>query len=180
MLKWFSCWWWEININWDKPFLQLLVTYLMEIYYCATHLIKLSFALAHFIYTANIHILLVKKVKYKEGRWFPKCTAPLLSESGVHVLNYATVLLLVLCCQIRITLIRNRYAVYSVSHVWALCDPMAHQVLLSMGFSREEYWPFPSPGDLPDSGMEPMSSALAGEFSTAEPPGKPKVYRLHV
>ena len=53
---------------------------------------------------------------------------------------------------------------------------MAHQVPLSMGFSREEYWPFPSPGDLPDSGMERMSSALAGEFSTAEPPGKPKVY----
>ena len=81
----------------------------MEIYYCATHLIKLSFTLAHFIYTANIHILLVKKVKYK-GRWFPKCTAPLPSESGVHVLNYDTVLLLVLCCQIHITLIRNKYA----------------------------------------------------------------------
>ena len=31
---------------------------------------------------------------------------------------------------------------------------------LSMGFSRQEYWsglPFPSPGDLPDPGIEPMS-----------------------
>ena len=45
-----------------------------------------------------------------------------------------------------------------------------------MGFSRQEYWsglPFPSPGDLPDPGMEPTSPALAGRFLTAEPLGKP-------
>ena len=38
-----------------------------------------------------------------------------------------------------------------------------HQVLLSMGFSRQEYWSglsFPSPGDLPDSGIKPMPPAL--------------------
>ena len=49
------------------------------------------------------------------------------------------------------------------------------QAPLSVEFSRQEYWsglPFPSPGDLPDPGMEPMSSALAGEFFTTEPPGK--------
>ena len=37
---------------------------------------------------------------------------------------------------------------------------VVHQAVLSMGFSRQEYWtglPFPSPGDLPDPGMEPMS-----------------------
>ena len=41
----------------------------------------------------------------------------------------------------------------------------AHQTHLSMRFSREEYWsgqPFPSPGDLPDPGIEPASPALAG------------------
>ncbi|CAI9169360.1 unnamed protein product [Rangifer tarandus platyrhynchus] len=43
-----------------------------------------------------------------------------------------------------------------------LCDPwtVAHQAPLSMGFSRQEYWsglPFPSPGDLPDPGIEPGS-----------------------
>ena len=44
-----------------------------------------------------------------------------------------------------------------------LCDPMdyiAHQASLSMKFSRQEYWselPFPSPGDLLDPGIEPMS-----------------------
>ena len=40
---------------------------------------------------------------------------------------------------------------------------VAHQVPPSMGFSRQEYWselPFPSPGDLPDSGIESMSPAL--------------------
>ena len=47
---------------------------------------------------------------------------------------------------------------------------VARQVPLSMGFSRQEYWsglPSPSPGDLPDPGIEPtslMSSALAGSF----------------
>ena len=40
---------------------------------------------------------------------------------------------------------------------------VAHQSLLSMGFPRWEYWsglPFPSPGDLPDLGIEPASPAL--------------------
>ena len=37
------------------------------------------------------------------------------------------------------------------------------QAPLSVGFSKQEYWsglPFPSPGDLPDSGLEPRSPAL--------------------
>ena len=41
--------------------------------------------------------------------------------------------------------------------------------------SKQRYWsglPFPSPGDLPNSGIKPMSPALAGGFFTAEPPGK--------
>ena len=53
----------------------------------------------------------------------------------------------------------------------------AYQTPLSMGFPRQEYWqglPFPSPGDLPDSGIEPVSPALAVRFFTAEPPGKPR------
>ena len=47
---------------------------------------------------------------------------------------------------------------------------------MSMGFSRQEYWsglPFPSAGDLPGPGTEPVSPALAGGFLTTEPPGKP-------
>ena len=45
------------------------------------------------------------------------------------------------------------------------------QASLSMGFCRQEYWsglPFPSPGDLPDPGIEATSPALAGRlFTTA-------------
>ena len=53
---------------------------------------------------------------------------------------------------------------------------VAHQAPPPMGFSRQEYCsglPFPSPGDLPDAGMEPMTLASAGGFFTAEPTGKP-------
>ena len=47
-----------------------------------------------------------------------------------------------------------------------LCDPMdssLHQALPSIGISRQEYWsglPFPSPGNLPDPGIEPRSPTL--------------------
>ena len=56
-----------------------------------------------------------------------------------------------------------------------LCHPwtVAHQVTLSMGFSRQEYWRrllFLSPGDLPDLGIEPSSPALADVFFTTVPP----------
>ena len=48
-----------------------------------------------------------------------------------------------------------------------------------MGFSRQEYWsglPFPSPGDLPDPGIEPRSPALEADALTSEPPGKSYKY----
>ena len=46
----------------------------------------------------------------------------------------------------------------------------------AMEFSRQEYWswlPFPSPGDLPDPGIEPEYPAWASEFFTTDSPGKP-------
>ena len=45
-----------------------------------------------------------------------------------------------------------------------------------MGFPKQEYWSgrlFPSPGYLPDPGIEPESPGLAGGFFTTEPPRKP-------
>ena len=56
---------------------------------------------------------------------------------------------------------------------------VAYQAPPSMGFSRQEYWsglPFPSPGDLPDPGIEPGSPALEADALTSEPPGKPEPY----
>jgi len=52
---------------------------------------------------------------------------------------------------------------------------VAHQASISMEFSRQEYrsgLPFPSPGDLPDRGIKPMSPVLAGGFFTSKPSGK--------
>ena len=52
---------------------------------------------------------------------------------------------------------------------------VAHQSLLSVEFSREEYQsglPFPTPGDLPNSGIEPVSLSLANRFFTTMPSGK--------
>ena len=65
-----------------------------------------------------------------------------------------------------------------LSHIllFATLSTVAHQAPLSMGFPKQEYWSgltFPSPGDLPNPGIEHASPALAGEFFTAEPPGKP-------
>ena len=59
----------------------------------------------------------------------------------------------------------SKVKVKSLSHVrlFATSWSVAHQVPPSMGFSRQEYWsgvPFPSPGDLPNPGIEPRSPAL--------------------
>ena len=67
----------------------------------------------------------------------------------------------------------------SCVRLFATPGTIACQAPLSMGFSRQEHWsrlPFPSPGDLPEPGIEPASPAplaLAGRFFTAVPPGKP-------
>ena len=54
---------------------------------------------------------------------------------------------------------------------------VAHQAPVSIGFPRQEYWsgfPFPSPRDLPDPGIEPMSPALQAVSLLTELTGKPK------
>ena len=61
--------------------------------------------------------------------------------------------------------LEEKVNVKSLSPVWLFVDPM-HQAPLSMGFSRQEYWsglPFPSPGDLPDPGIEPRSPTLQAD-----------------
>ena len=52
---------------------------------------------------------------------------------------------------------------------------VAYQASLSMGFSRQKCWgglPFPSPGDLPNPGIEPGSPTLQAAALPSEPPGK--------
>ena len=63
-----------------------------------------------------------------------------------------------------------------MSNSFATPWTVALQALLSMEIPRQECWsglPFPSPGHLPDPGIEPTSPALGGEFFITEPPGKP-------
>ena len=64
-----------------------------------------------------------------------------------------------------------------LSHVQLFATPwtVAYQALRSMGFSSQEYWsglPFPSPGDLPNPGIEPRSPALQTDALPSEPLGK--------
>ena len=65
----------------------------------------------------------------------------------------------------------------SLSRVQLFATPwtIVYQAPLSVGFSRQAYWsglPFPSPGDLPDPGIEHGSPALQADALTSEPPGK--------
>ena len=58
-----------------------------------------------------------------------------------------------------------------MSNSFATLWTITHQVPLSMGFSRQEYWnrlPFSSLGDLPYPGIESMSPASAGRFFNSE------------
>ena len=71
-------------------------------------------------------------------------------------------------------MVRHAYALsfFSCAQLSATSWTVAHQALLSLGFSRQEYWsglPCPPPGDLPDPGIKPtslMSTLLAGGFFT--------------
>ena len=76
----------------------------------------------------------------------------------------------------------ERNKVKLLSRVRLLATPwtVAYQAPLSMGFSRQEYWsglPFPSPGDLPDPGIESRSPALQADALPSELPGKPAFLR---
>ena len=70
-------------------------------------------------------------------------------------------------------LAEGKVKVKSLSRVQTLCDPVDCSLPGSMRFSRQEYWsglPFPSPGDLPDPGIEPRSPTVQADALTSEPP----------
>ena len=64
----------------------------------------------------------------------------------------------------------------------AYCGRTACQTPSPMEFSRQEYWSgllFPSPGDLPNPGIEPRSPALLADVLPSEPLGKSHSIWLH-
>ena len=72
---------------------------------------------------------------------------------------------------------RRKVKVKSLSCVQLFATPwtVAYQAPPSMEFSRQEYWsglPFPSPGHLPDPGVEPGSPSLQADALASEPAGK--------
>ena len=71
------------------------------------------------------------------------------------------------------------------SRVWLFVTPctVAHQASLSRELSRQAYWsglPFPFPGDFPNPGIEPGSSALQADSLPSEPPGKLRIMECTV
>ena len=98
---------------------------------------------------------IIKKKKRKKAKW--------LSEETLKIAEKR----------------RERKKVKSLSRV-QLFETMwtvAYQASQSMKFSGLEYWsglPFPSPGDLPDPGIEPSSPTLQAGALLSEPPGKPR------
>ena len=68
---------------------------------------------------------------------------------------------------------------FSCVRLFAIPRTVAYQAPPSTEFSRLEYWsgvPFPSPGDLPDPGIEPGSPTFQADALPSEPPGKPQCY----
>ena len=75
-------------------------------------------------------------------------------------------------CVCVVTQIRVAQSYLTLVTLWTV----ACQAPLSMEFSRQKYWsgfPFPSPGDLPNTGVEPGSPVLEADSLLSEPPGKP-------
>ena len=74
-----------------------------------------------------------------------------------------------------------RYTLSIYMHTYVYSNVLTFKYIsllapLSMKFSRQEYQrglPFPSPGDLPNPGIEPGSPALQAGYLPTEPPGKP-------
>ena len=70
---------------------------------------------------------------------------------------------------------RSKVKLFSQVLLFAAPGTVAYKVLLSVGFSKQEYWSellFSSPGDLPDPGMVPRSPALKADALPSEPLGK--------
>ena len=65
---------------------------------------------------------------------------------------------------------------FSYVKLFVMLWTVAFQALLSMGFSRQDCWsglPCPSPGEFPDPGIKPRSSALLAVYLPSEPLGEP-------
>ena len=108
------------------------------------------------------------------GRILPGSFVPLVMviDLGLQLNLYLFVMWYSLCmCRFLYIVLKGHQlywlvCVCALSHVRLFAIPwtVAHQAALSIGFFRQEYWsrlPFPSPGDLPDAGIEPCISCIS-------------------
>ena len=108
----------------------------------------------------------------------PSCTW-LNDTHNIYTHTYFFTLLIFLFSHLWCNLPESKNHVSSVAQSCPThCDPMtiAHQAPLFMEFSRQEHWsrlPFPSPGHLPNPGIEPRSPILQAGSLPSESPGKP-------
>ena len=82
---------------------------------------------------------------------------------------------------LRIFTVKEKVKLLSPVRLFATPWTVAHQAPPSMGFSRQEYWsglPFPSPGDLPDLGIQPASAALQADSLPLSHLGSPQICLL--
>ena len=125
----------------------------------------------------------ISRVRLFETPWTAACQASLSITNSRSLLKLMSIELvmpsshLILCHPLLLL-----PSIFPSIRVWrnclvaksclTLCNPMdgsSRQPPLSMGFSRQEYWsglPFPSPGDLPNLGIEPRVSCIAGRRFT--------------
>ena len=147
--------------------------------------------LAHFPFGLFVRVLL------SENRSFIRCSSFSWSCLAIFAEKKLTVNLMFICglslvpfffCSFHTDLIMcvlwlctygGGVCTQSCPALWDPRDCVARRAPLPMEFSRQEYWsrlPFPVQGDLPDLGIEPpslVSPALAAEFFSTAPPGKP-------
>ena len=109
----------------------------------------------------------------------PSCPLALTAPAqGVHISAFCHYRSILPFLEFHINGISHRvYASVSCSVVSNSATPwtVACQALLSVDFSRQEYWsalPFPSPEELLNPGIEPGSPALQADSLPSEPPGK--------
>ena len=131
-------------------------------------------ALTHSLHFVH-HLVNSPIIKFP-AEWGPPLSAAILgSQSDSELLPGCLIYLWVLSTLYMLLLFSHQVVSDSFVTLWTV----ARQALLSRGFPRQEYWNrllFPSPGDLPNPGIEPespVSPALADGFFMTEPLGKP-------
>ena len=146
------------------------------------------------LYRQKSSFLLRGKSKYfcvAKVQWIlRKDTGNLSSDQGRDCYLLCVHVNVCVCVSVSVCVCMCMLSLFSHVQLFATPWSVALQTPLSVGFSRQEYWsglPCPPPGDLPDSGIEPMSlmpPALAGGVFTtnttweALAPRKLRVYKL--